>query len=408
MIGDAMPNATPALAGNLSRILPRMMRRDPHEPHLAATPLELFFDLVFVVAVAAAGKALFSFEGEGNFGVGLLGFAMSFIAIWWAWMNFTWFANSYGTDDWYYRVLTVVQMAGALVFAAGVPGIANPDNPDFTLGVLGYVLMRIAMIAQWLRAAYSDPEGRKTALAYALGIAVVQVYWVCYLFLIPNELKLGMFWLGMILEISVPVIAERFKTTPWHRHHITERYGLFTIIVLGESVLASTNAVVEAAAEAQKAPELLDNLILVASTGFVIVACLWWIYFALPQHELITNLRTGLFWGYGHYFVFGAAAAVSAGIEVALAVETHKATLESAAAAAALCIPVAVFVFFVWLLIVRPQCTTATNLVMPGAAVLIALSVFAPYSLQITAGILVLLVVLLTVHTVPKRTKHLV
>lgn len=299
MIGESMPAASQNLTGNLTRVLPPMMRRNPDEAHRAATPLELFFDLVFVVAVAAAGKTLFSFEGEGNFGVGLLGFAMAFFAIWWAWMNFTWFANSYGTDDWYYRVLSVVQMAGALIFAAGVPGIANPDNPDFTLGVFGYVLMRIAMIAQWLRAAYSDPEGRKTALAYAIGIALVQVFWVCFLLFVPNEVKLGLFGLGIILELSVPVIAERFKTTPWHRHHITERYGLFTIIVLGESVLASTNAVVEAAAEAKEAPELLDNLLLVAGAGFVIVVCLWWIYFALPQHELITNLRTGLFWATG-------------------------------------------------------------------------------------------------------------
>lgn len=406
-MGDPMPNATHSLSGNLSRVLPRMMRRDPHESHRTATPLELFFDLVFVVAVSFAGKQLFDFENEGSIGVGLIGFAMAFFAIWWAWMNFTWFANSYGTDDWYYRVLTVVQMAGALVFAAGIPGIANAEHPDFTLGVAGYILMRVAMIAQWLRAAYSDPEGRKTAIAYAVGIAVVQVFWVCYLLFIPDEIKLGMFWLGMAGEISVPMIAERFKTTPWHRHHISERYGLFTIIVLGESVLASTNAVVEAVKEAKDKPELLDNLLLVAGTGFVIVACLWWIYFALPQHELITSLRTGLFWGYGHYFVFGAAAAVSAGIEVALAFQTHHTGLESAAAAATLCVPVAIFVFFVWLLIVRPQCTALTNVAMPAAAVVIVVSVFAPYSLQITAAVLVVLVALLTVHTAPRRTMHL-
>lgn len=382
---------------------PTMVRRDPRQAHRVSTPLELFFDLVFVVAVGAAGRSLLNFEVEGHFNVAVLGYVMSFFAIWWAWMNFTWFANSYGTDDWYYRILTLVQMGGALVFAAGVPGIANPEHQDFTLAIAGYLIMRVAIIAQWLRAAVGDPEGRKTALAYAIGIGIVQVYWVFLPFLGTAEIKPWMFLLGALAEISVPLLAERFKLTPWHRHHITERYGLFTIIVLGESILAATTAVIEASHDSDQLAELM----LIAGTGFVIVACLWWIYFSLPQHELLTSLRTSLAWGYGHFFLFAAAAAVSAGIEVALAVETHHASLESAAAAATLCVPVAVFVFFVWLLIIRPQCTPLSNVLMPLAAVLIVLSAFAPYSLQLTALILVALVILLTVYTAPRRTRHL-
>ncbi|WP_394940651.1 low temperature requirement protein A [Psychromicrobium sp. YIM B11713] len=382
---------------------PSMIRRDPHESHRVSTPLELFFDLVFVVAVGAAGRNLLSFEAEGHFSVGLLGYAMAFFAIWWAWMNFTWFATSYGTDDWYYRVLTLVQMAGALVFAAGVTGIANPEHPDFTLGITGYIIMRVAIILQWIRAAIGDPAGRKTALSYAVGIAIVQVYWVVFAIAVPDGFKPWMFLLGIVAELAVPVLAERSAATPWHRHHITERYGLFTIIVLGESVLASTTAIIEASNE----HEQLSDLLLIAGTGFVIVACLWWIYFALPQHELLSNLKTALRWGYGHYFVFAAAAAVSAGIEVALEVETHHSKLDSVAAAATLCIPVAVFVFFVWLLAIRPQATSVTNVVAPAAAVLILLSVFVPFSQQITAVILVLLVVFLTAYAVPHRTKHL-
>lgn len=382
---------------------PSMIRRNPHEPHRVSTPLELFFDLVFVVAVGVAGRTLLHNEAEGHFSVGLLGFAMAFFAIWWAWMNFTWFATSYGTDDWYYRILTLLQMAGALVFAAGVTGIANPEHPDFTLGITGYIIMRVAIILQWIRAGIGDPSGRKTAFGYAIGIAIVQVYWVIFAVAVPDGFKPWMFLVGALAEIAVPVVAERFNTTPWHRHHITERYGLFTIIVLGESVLASTTAVIEAVNEYDQ----IGDLLLIAGTGFVIVACLWWIYFALPQHELLTSFRTALGWGYGHYFVFAAAAAVSAGIEVALEVETHHANLESAAAAATLCVPVAVFVFFVWLLVVRPQATRLSNVAMPAAVVLILLSVFAPFSLQITALILVALVAFLTAYSVPHRTKHL-
>ncbi|MCW1249328.1 low temperature requirement protein A, partial [Acaricomes phytoseiuli] len=358
---------------NTLGVLPRMIRRDPREPHRTASPLELFFDLVFVVAVSKASAGLFSLESSGNFGIGLAGYFMAFFAIWWAWMNFTWFATSYDTDDWFYRLLTVVQMGGALTLAAGIPRLSDPEQPDFTLVITGYVIMRVAMITQWLRAAISDPQSRTTALYYAVGIAIAQVYWVLFALFAPASMMAGLFLVGVALELMVPLLAERNQPTAWHRHHITERYGLFTIIVLGESVLASTNAVIEAAKEAAEQPELMDNLILVAVTGLVIVAAMWWIYFALPQHELITNLRTGMAWGYGHFFIFAAAAAVSAGIEVALAVETHASGLEAARAAAALCVPVALYVFMVWVLIIRPQTSGAVNIVMPAIAVLIVL-----------------------------------
>jgi low temperature requirement protein LtrA len=146
-----------------------MTGRSPHESHRAATPLELFFDLVFVVALARAATVLHHAIAEGHASNGIVIFTMAFFGIWWAWMNFTWFASAYDTDDVPYRLLVFLQMGGALVFAAGV-GEAFARQ-DFRLGVLGYVLMRIAMVAQWLRASRQDPEHRGTSRRYAAGIA---------------------------------------------------------------------------------------------------------------------------------------------------------------------------------------------------------------------------------------------
>ena len=73
------------------------------------------------------------------------GYLLVFFAIWWAWMNFTWFASAYDTDDVPYRLLTLLQMAGVLVLAAGVP--AAFDDRDFARHRLGYVVMRIALVA---------------------------------------------------------------------------------------------------------------------------------------------------------------------------------------------------------------------------------------------------------------------
>src|SRR5437763_13313863 len=142
----------------------RMVSRDRHEPHRTATPLELFFDLCFVVAVAQAGQRLVTGLAEGHTGSSVTGYLYVFFGIWWAWMNFSWFASAYDTDDVPYRLLVFVQMLGALVLAAGVP--AATGGFDYRAVTIGYVLMRVAMVVQWLRAARGDTGHASTALRY--------------------------------------------------------------------------------------------------------------------------------------------------------------------------------------------------------------------------------------------------
>src|SRR5258708_28302763 len=135
-----------------------MSGRDPGEEHRASTPLELLFDLTFVVAVALAALELREALGHGHAAHALVAYAIIFFAVWWAWVNFTWFASAYDTDDVPYRLLTLLQMAGVLVFSAGIT--AAFEHFDFATCVAGYVIMRMALVAQWLRAAREHPEGR--------------------------------------------------------------------------------------------------------------------------------------------------------------------------------------------------------------------------------------------------------
>ena len=107
-----------------------MVPRDPHEPHRTATPLELFFDLAFVVAIAQAGAACTTPWPRATSSTALAGYPPVFFAIWWAWMNFTWFASAYDTDDVPYRLATLVQIGGALMLAAGVPAMLRRDDFD--------------------------------------------------------------------------------------------------------------------------------------------------------------------------------------------------------------------------------------------------------------------------------------
>jgi low temperature requirement protein LtrA len=372
------------------RLIP-MRPRDPQEPGRTATPLELFFDLVFVVAVSIAAAQLHHALTEDHIVDGLTAYAMVFFAIWWAWMNFTWFATAFATEDWLYRVLTVVQMGGVFVLAAGVePAFVEGD---FTVPVYGYVVMRIAMVAQWLRASRSPGPNRQTARIYAAGIAVLQVLWLIRLAL-PEGLQVISFIVLAAAELAVPIVAERRGMTPWHPHHITERFGLFTLILLGESLLASANAIIGALHD----NAALGPLIMIATLTLVVTAALWWIYFWPPHHLAIQSLGSSLRYGYVHYFVFAAAGAFSAGIEVEIDVLTHHSELGEVAASFAMTIPIAIFVLGVWFLAISDHADRLVNIAIPVGAVLVLFDPLIPVPITLTALIMALLVVVLVLR----------
>ncbi|MEU8774705.1 low temperature requirement protein A [Streptomyces sp. NPDC048606] len=353
-----------------------MTARSRDEDHRAATPLELFFDLCFVVAIAQAGQRLVHALAEGHPGTGVIGYAFVFFGVWWAWMNFTWFASAYDCDDVPYRIATLVQIAGVLVYAAGVSRAF--DENDWTVAVIGYLIMRVALTAQWLRAAAGESGGARTAaLHYAAGLVICQAGWVALLFA-PNDLKRWLFLVLVCAELMVPVLAERHHQTPWHAHHIVERYGLFTIIVLGETIAASTVAVKSALEE----NEALGELLPIAAGGLLIVFAAWWIYFAVPMHERLTSNREAIPWGYGHLLIFASGAAIGAGIEVAVEHAVGKAHISQVAANAAVTVPSAVFLLMVWLLHSRHfKRGAAQQLVLPVTALaLLACTWAGPYA----------------------------
>jgi low temperature requirement protein LtrA len=358
-----------------------MLARATDEEHRSATALELFFDLCFVVAVASAASALHHEVAADHVGDAVVGYASVFFAIWWAWMNFTWFASAYDTDDVPYRLTTLVQIAGALILAAGVP---EAVDGDFAAITVGYVVMRLAMVTQWLRAAGADPPHRRPALRYAVGIAILQVFWVLLLFL-PEDLRYAGFLVLAAAELAVPVWAERAAPTTWHPRHIAERYGLFTLIVLGECVLASTLAIQSALEE----DAALADLATTAAGGLLTVFGMWWLYFAKESAQFLTSLRTAIVWGYGHYLVFGSAAAVGAGLAVNVDFLTHHAAIGPRAAAAAFTIPVALFLVAVSALQLRPHHLGRwQSALVPGTALLVLAATLTAEPILVT-GLLV-------------------
>jgi low temperature requirement protein LtrA len=368
-----------------------MRARATDEPHRAATPLELLFDLCFVVAVSLAAARLHHAVSAGQFGHGLLGYLLVFFSIWWAWMNFTWFASAYDTDDTPYRLATLVQIAGVLVVAAGVPRAF--DQGDFRIGYLGYVIMRLGLVVQWLRAARADRERRAVATCYAIGITMAMLGWLGVLFA-PGTLRPIVFGLMALVELAIPFWAERRRRTPWHPHHIAERYGCFTLIVLGESVTAATTAL----SPAFDAGHAAGALLAVAIGGLLIVFALWWLYFDQPAYRVLRSNREALPWGYGHYFIFTSAAAVGVGLQVAVDRATGSTALSANAAALALTLPVALFLLSAWLLHVRPQRSGAlVDAGYPITAGLVLVGTLTPVVVPLTGALLAGLVAATTV-----------
>ena len=303
----------------------------------------MFVDLTFVVGVAQASLSLHHSLSRGDAGHALVSYPLVFFAIWWAWMNFTWFASAYDTDDVLYRTMTLLQTAGVLVLAAGVPRAF--ERNDFTITVAGFVIMRVAMVGQWLRAS-RHPGARAGAVRYAVGIAICQAGWVALLATHGAAWVLSVVAL-IIAELSVPLWAERAGATSWHPGHIADRYAGFTIIVLGEAILAATVGV----QQALDASGSLSHLLTISAGGLLTVFSMWWLYFSEPTERAATRARAvfadqqmrAFVWGYGHLVVFASAAAVGAGISVAVDRSMHESQISALGAGLSLTVPVAIY-----------------------------------------------------------------
>ncbi|QIY72374.1 low temperature requirement protein A [Streptomyces sp. RLB1-33] len=357
----------PAAEGRGTRVLNlrRMTARRTDEAYRSSTPLELFFDLCFVAAVAQAASHLHHDLSGGHLGHAVGNYLWVFFAIWWAWGNFTWFASAYDNDDDAYRLLTMVQIAGALTLAAGVPRAF--ESGDYLVITLGYVILRLAMVMQWLRAARADPERRTTTLRYAVGYALVQAGWVARLaFDQPTYLFVGLAL--AVGELLVPIWAERAQVTTFHPDHITERFGLFTMIVLGEAVLAATVAV-QTAADSRDGTDV--DLLVLAGSGLLLVFSLWWLYFDRTTQRMLRSMPTTIIWGYGHYLVFASTAAIGAGLAVAVDALIGHARVTHLQQGLAVGIPLAAWIATVRWLRVGPPLRGPAVAASPMAAVLV-------------------------------------
>jgi low temperature requirement protein LtrA len=296
--------------------------RDAGAAHRQCTPLELLFDLCFVVSVAALVVELHHAVAEGRAGQGVWTYGVLFLPVCWAWMLFSWFATAYDNDDVVYRLLTFAQMAGVLALTVTVPAAFHGELFPFAAC---YFLMRIPLVLKWVRAARADSGEPGYAVRYVLGLSACQLVWLTLLVLPALQRPLAVLAI-MVLELAVPSFALGATTGPvFHVRHISERFGLFTLIVLGESIFAATTALKESLKLEATAP-----MVVIGVSTLLSAFCLWWLYFDLVDGRAVALLRSrAVWWGHGHLLTFSAIGAVGAGAQVAVQAQVESLAFDS-------------------------------------------------------------------------------
>jgi low temperature requirement protein LtrA len=382
-------------ARDLSHRIRRMSGRDPDERQRVASSLELLFDLTFVIGFGQAASLFAHAVVGGHIWPGIQGFVFAVFAICWAWINFAWFASAFDTDDWLYRVLVMIQMIGVIILSLGLPDVFHSleqgGHLDNRVVVLGYVIMRVTMIAQWARVAKHNPQFRASAMTMIVTLVVSQVGWIVVALLDPTVGEFFVCWVVLIaIELIGPVRAEaRGGGTPWHAHHIAERYGLLAIICLGEGVVG-TVATLSAVIESQG---WTVDVALVAIAGTGLTFGMWWIYFIVPTAEVLHAHRERSFvWGYSQIVLFGSIVGTGAGLDVAAYYIEGESELSALATVLAVAIPVAGYIsmiFFSYGYLLRRLNGFHVGLYGAGMAVLGLATLLAAQGVSMTACLVV-------------------
>lgn len=366
-----------------------LVARDRHEPHRAATQLELLFDLVVVIAIATSAHGLTHELSEDHFVMGIIKFLLAFFILWWPWNLFTWFASGFDNDDAAYRINVMVMMIGIMFVAASIPTIFQ--GGEIIYGFIGYLILRIAAAVLWLRIKDKNPQLKVTVQRNVIGQIIIQSFWAYIVFMTEpwSILFIVLVAIAIAAELFLPWYAGQAKNTPWHRHHVIERFGLLNIIVLGEILLSSVHAI-----EASTSGSFNLSLMILAISSVAISFTMWWLYFCEAEHlESVENKRTFV-WAYGHFVVFASGAATGAGLSlmVELMSSTHHEGkhLSLETAAWAVTIPLALYVIGLWLVRDRYQLKNVHSSLMLFFAVIIALSAMLPYAPVPTTCLLVL------------------
>jgi low temperature requirement protein LtrA len=284
----------------------RLWSTDPRKSRRASW-LELFFDLIFVAAVAQVGVPL----REDYTLHGLMRYALMFLLIWWAWLGHTMYSTRFDADDIVQRFLTLLQIFAAAAMAANAKSAF--DSRDSAGFGAAYAVLRAVLVVQYLRARRVK-ETRQLTTLYAVGFGLAAFLWGVAA-LIPPPMRFWLWIAALLIDLGTPGLAVRHAHKyPPDAEHVPERFGLFTIILLGESVAAVMHGM-------ESQDMWTPSAAISAFTGLGLAFGYWWWYFDVARgaakRDVTTNRKTLLFqvWSYAHLPLYLCVAVVGVGVE---------------------------------------------------------------------------------------------
>ena len=286
------------------------------EPGRRVTWLELFFDLVFVAAVAQVGTHL-----RDDYSVaGLLRFSLLFVLIWWAWLGHTSFSTRFDSDDVVQRALTWLQMF--LVAVMAINATDALDSRDSAGFAAAYSLMRLVLVAQFLRAR-RIPRARALTTHYAVSCGAAAILWLASAIVAP-PIRYWLWALALTIDGAAPLLTTRHVVdVPHDAAHLPERYGLFSIILMGESMVAVMTGMEHQAYWSVRAASAA-----VFAMGLIVV--IWWCYFDVVEavSERIVRSRGDAvrfqIWSHAHLPLYLGIAVTGVGLEHVIAKATKE------------------------------------------------------------------------------------
>lgn len=277
-----------------------------------ATWLELFFDLVFVVAIAELAHFL---HDELNW-VGIISSAVLFVPVWWLWIDFSYYADQFDVERGFYRFTMLGVMFGTIVLALTIPEALGSGSVQFATV---YATLRLVIVGLYFQAWRLVPQSRELAMRYTLSFSIALILWLVSIVL-PPPIRFILWGLALLIEISNgPITYATIRSVPTQVSHMDERFGLFVIIVLGEAIVSVANGVSDIQWQWQET--------LTAISGFIIAVSLWWLYFECAEDSVInqalrSNQKRALLrsyvYGYSHVLVFAGIVASGVGIQSAI------------------------------------------------------------------------------------------
>jgi len=293
----------------MSRIAPPRLQTMGDGGHRTATWLELFYDLAFVVAIAILGERLI----DDTTWTGLWSFLGYFALLWWLWASHTFYADRYDTDDLVYRLWAAAQMVAVLVMAAS---LAHGPSESTTVFAAGYAGARLVLLALYWRVYRHVSETRRLVTGYLIGFGAAAVVWLASVF-VPDPARFAVWAVALAIDLATPWVVRRQQATvPLDESHLPERFGLFVILVLGESLAAVVAGLSHIG--------WTTSSLIAAVLGVLLATLLWWLYFDNAEGSVVRRRNiegktwrpTG--WIYTHLPLAAALAIVGVALDQAI------------------------------------------------------------------------------------------